>query len=155
MNGSKPSKPKDLGWDYQKDKEAKRVFERKKELQKLREKEKERRSKQCPECRYPKHPGPCPCKLCGKKGHEFKDCPKSKPPKEVPEQTIEFCIECMVPHPPGRCICRLCKTNRTHGNRVPWLEEAKATTKPPKTETENEEPEVLFCLHCRSERLIG
>ena len=37
MNGSKPSKPKDLGWDYQKDKEAKRVFERKKELQKLRE----------------------------------------------------------------------------------------------------------------------
>ena len=41
VNGSKPSKPKDLGWDYQKDKEAKRVFERKKELQKLREKEKE------------------------------------------------------------------------------------------------------------------
>ena len=41
MNGSKPSKPKDLGWDYQKDKEAKRVFERKKELQKLREKERE------------------------------------------------------------------------------------------------------------------
>ena len=39
VNGSKPSKPKDLGWDYQKDKEAKRVFERKKELQKLREKE--------------------------------------------------------------------------------------------------------------------
>ena len=41
VNGNKPSKPKDLGWDYQKDKEAKRVFERKKELQKLREKEKE------------------------------------------------------------------------------------------------------------------
>ena len=41
MNGSKPSKPKDLGWDYQKDKEAKRVFERKKELQKLREKKRE------------------------------------------------------------------------------------------------------------------
>ena len=38
VNGSKPSKSKDLGWDYQKDKEAKRVFERKKELQKLREK---------------------------------------------------------------------------------------------------------------------
>ena len=28
-----------MNWDYQKDKEAKRVFERKKELQKLREKE--------------------------------------------------------------------------------------------------------------------
>ena len=40
VNGSKPSKPKDLGWDYQKDKEAKRVFERKKELQRLREREK-------------------------------------------------------------------------------------------------------------------
>ena len=73
VNGSKPSKPKDLGWDYQKDKEAKRVFERKKELQKLREKE--RKSKRCLECRYPKHPGPCPWNLCGRKGHEFKDCP--------------------------------------------------------------------------------
>ena len=40
VNGNKPSKPKDLGWDYQKDKEAKRVFERKKELQKLKEKKK-------------------------------------------------------------------------------------------------------------------
>ena len=29
-----------MGWDYQKDKEAKRVFERKKELQKLRKKKK-------------------------------------------------------------------------------------------------------------------
>ena len=38
VNGSKPSKPKDLGWDYQKDKEAKRVFERKKELQKIKRK---------------------------------------------------------------------------------------------------------------------
>ena len=149
VNGSKPSKPKDLGWDYQKDKEAKRVFERKKELQKLREKE--RKSKRCPECRYPKHPGPCPCKLCGRKGHEFKDCPKLKPPKEVPEQTIEFCIECMVPHLPGRCICKLCKTIGHTATECPWLEEAKATTKPPKTKTEDEEPEVLFCLHCRSE----
>ena len=35
VNGNKPSKPKDLGWDYQKDKEAKRVFERKKELQQV------------------------------------------------------------------------------------------------------------------------
>ena len=151
VNGNKPSKPKDLGWDYQKDKEAKRVFERKKELQKLREKEKERKSRQCPECRYPKHPGPCPCKLCGKKGHEFKDCPKSKPPKEVPEQTMEFCIECMVPHLPGRCICKLCKTIGHTATECPWLEEAKATTKPPETDEKDEEPEILFCLHCRSE----
>ena len=134
VNGSKPSKPKDLGWDYQKDKEAKRVFERKKELQKLREKERERKSKQCPECRYPKHPGPCPCKICGRKGHEFKDCPKLKPSKEVLEQTIEFCIECMVPHPPGRCICKLCKTIGHTATECPWLEEAEATTKPPKTD---------------------
>ena len=151
VNGNKPSKPKDLGWDYQKDKEAKKVFERKKELQKLREKEKERKSRQCPECRYPKHPGPCPCKLCGRKGHEFKDCPKSKPPKEVPEQTVEFCIECMVPHPPGRCLCKLCKTIGHTATECPWLEEAEATTKPPKTDEKDEEPEVLFCLHCRSE----
>ena len=151
VNGNKPSKPKDLGWDYQKDKEAKRVFERKKELQKLREREKERKSKQCPECRYPKHPGPCPCKLCGKKGHEFKDCPKLKPPKEVPEQTIEFCIECMVPHPPGRCLCKLCKTIGHTATECPWLEEAKATLGPPKIDEKEEELEVQFCLHCRSE----
>ena len=74
-----------------------------------------------------------------------------KTPKEVPEQTMEFCIECMVPHPPGRCICELCKTIGHTATECPWLEEAKATTKPPKTETEDEEPEVLFCLHCRSE----
>ena len=117
VNGNKPSKPKDLGWDYQKDKEAKRVFERKKELQKLREKEKERKSKQCPECRYTKHLGPCSCKLCGKKGHEFKDCPKLRSPKEVPEPTIEFCIECMVPHPPGRCICLTSLTHAKCGTR--------------------------------------
>ena len=145
VNGNKPSKPKDLGWDYQKDKEAKRVFERKKELQKLREKEKERKSRKCPECRYPKHPGPCPCKLCGKKGHEFKDCPKLKPPKGVSEPTMEFCTECMLPHPPGRCICKLCKTIGHTATECPWLEEAKATTKPPKTDEKDEEPEVLFC----------
>ena len=122
-----------------------------KNYKKLREKEKERKSKQCPECRYTKHLGPCPCKLRGKKGHEFKDCPKSKPPKEVPEQTMEFCIECMVPHPLGRCICKLCKTIGHTATECPWLEEAKATTKPPKTDEKGEEPEVLFCLHCRSE----
>ena len=151
VNGHKPSKPKDLGWDYQKDKEARRVFERKKELQKLREKERERKSKQCPECRYPKHPGECPCKLCGKKGHKFKDCPKLKPPKKVPESTMDFCTECMVPHPPGKCICKLCKTIGHLAMECPWLEEAKATAEPPELDERDEEPEVLFCLHCRSE----
>ena len=152
MNGSKPSKPKDLGWDYQEDKEAKRVFERKKELQKLREKE--RKSKRCPECRYPKHPGPCPCKLCGKKGHEFKDCPKLKPPKEVPEQTIEFCIECMVPHPPGRCICKLCKTIGHTATECPWLEEAKATTKPPTSKPVGFMQSCCAVLFCRKNAQI-
>ena len=151
VNGNKPSKPKDLGWDYQKDKRAKRVFERKKELQKLRGKEKERKSRKCPECRYSKHPGPCPCKLCGRKGHEFKDCPKLKPPKEVSEQTMEFCTECMVPHLPGKCICKLSKTKGHTATECPWLEEAEVTSKPPKTDERDEEPEVLFCLHCRSE----
>ena len=146
VNGSQPSKPKDLGWDCQKDKEAEGVFEGKRGLQKLGERERERESERCPECGYPEHPGPCPCKLCGRRGHEFKDCPKLKPPRGVPGQTMEFCIECMVPHPPGRCICKLCKTIGHTATECPWLEEAKATTKPPKTE-----PEVLFCLHCRSE----
>ena len=35
MNGSKPSKPKDLGWDYQKDKEAKRVFKKEERIAKV------------------------------------------------------------------------------------------------------------------------
>ena len=151
VNGHKPSKPKDLGWDYQKDKEAKRVFERKKELQKLIEKERERKSQYYPECRHPKHPGECPCKLCGKKGHKFKDCPKLKPPKKVPESTMDFCTECMVPHPPGKCICKLCKTIGHLATECPWLEEAKATAKPPELDERDEEPEVFFCLHCRSE----
>ena len=38
VNGSKPSKPKDLGWDYQKDKEAKRVFERIERVTKIKRK---------------------------------------------------------------------------------------------------------------------
>ena len=101
VNGHKPRKPKHLGWDYQKDKEAKRVFERKKESQKIRDREREKKEKLCPECRYPRHPGECPCKICGRKGHKTKDCPKLKPPEMVPEPTVDFCTECMVPHPPG------------------------------------------------------
>ena len=57
----------------------------------------------------------------------------------------------MVPHPPGQCICKLCKTIGHTATECPWLEEAKATTKPPKADEKDEEPEVLFCLHCRSE----
>ena len=151
VNGYKPSKPKDLGWDYLKDKEAKRVFERKKELQKLREKERERKSRYCPECKYLKHPGPCPCKICGKKDHKIKDCPKSKPPKKVPEPAMDFCTECMVPHPPGKCICKLCKSIGHLATECPWLKEAQDTAKSPEPDKEDKEPSVPFCLHCRSD----
>ena len=145
VNGHKPRKPKDLGWDYQKDKDLKRVFERKKALQK----EKERKEKLCPECRYPKHPGKCLCKVCGKKGHETKDCPKLEPPKENPELIMDFCTECMVPHPPGKCICKLCKVIGHLATECPWLKDAKANTHKP--DEKDKEPEVQFCLHCRSE----
>ena len=151
VNGHKPSRPKDIGWDYQKDKEAKRVFERKRELQKLREKERERRAKLCPECRYPKHLGECPCKICGKKGHKIKDCPKLKPPKIDPEPVMDFCTECMVPHPPRKCICKLCKVIGHLATECPWLEEAKATADTHEPDRENKESEVQFCLHCRLE----
>ena len=67
-------------------KKQKESLKERKNYKKLRENEKERKSRKCSECRYPKHPGPCPCKLCGKKGHEFRDCPKLKPPGEVSEQ---------------------------------------------------------------------
>ena len=42
--------------------------------------------------------------------------------------------------------------NRTHSSRVAlgWRR-LKLQQKPPKIETKDEEPEVLFCLHCRSE----
>ena len=134
-----------MGWDYQKDKELKRVFERKKVLQK----EKERKEKLCPECRYPKHPGKCLCKVCGKKGHETKDCPKLEPPKENPELIMDFCTECMVPHPPGKCICKLCKVIGHLATECPWLKDAKVNTHKP--DEKDKEPEVQFCLHCRSE----
>ena len=64
---------------------------------------------------------------------------------------MDFCTECMVPHPPGKCICKLCKTIGHLATECPWLEEAKATAKPPELDERDEEPEVLFCLHCRSE----
>ena len=149
VNGHKPKKPKDLGWDYQKDKELKRAFERKKESHRLRDKEKDKKEKLCPECRYPKHPGKCPCKMCGKKGHETKECPKIKPPKEDLELVMDFCTECMVPHPPGMCICKLCKVIGHLATECPWLKEAKANTHKP--DGKDDEPEVQFCLHCRSD----
>ena len=151
VNGHKPSKPKDLCWDYQKDKEAKRVFKRKKELQRLREKERERKVRYCPEFKYLKHSGPCPCKICGKKDHKVKDCPKLKPPKRVSEPAMDFCPECMVPHPPGRCICKLCKPLGHLATECPWLNDAKDTTKSPEPDEEGEETRVPFCLHCRSD----
>ena len=64
---------------------------------------------------------------------------------------MDFCTECMVPHPPGKCICKLCKTIGHLATECPWLEEAKATAKPPELDERDEEPEILFCLHCRSE----
>ena len=110
INGKKPKKPKDLGWDYQKDKEAEKVFERKKELKRQREEEKARKYRDCPECRFPKHPGEeCPCKICGKRGHKMEDCPKLKSPPKKPLEE-DFCIECKKIHPLGRCMCKLCKT---------------------------------------------
>ena len=149
VNGHKPRKPKDLGWDYQKDKEAKRVFERKKELQKIRKAELEEMSSLCLECRYPKHPGECPCKICGRKGHKEEECPILKPPA-APEPEIDFCLECMKAHPPGKCICKLCKTQGHLETDCPWLREAQANIKPPPGEEEVKEPEVQICLHCRS-----
>ena len=89
--------------------------------------------------------------MCGRKGHKFKDCPKLKSPREVSETTMDFFIECMIRHPPGECICKLCKTVGHIATECPWLEEAKATVKPPELDERDEEPKVLFCLHCRSE----
>ena len=150
INGQKPRKPKDLGWDYLKDKEAKRVFERKKELKRLRDEEKAKKFKNCLECRYPKHPGEnCPCKFCGQKGHEMKDCPKLKPPPDKPQKD-NFCTECMITHAPGRCVCKLCKTEGHLAPECPWLEIAAATIIPPEEKVEGEKPEVQICLHCRS-----
>ena len=64
---------------------------------------------------------------------------------------MDFCTECMVPHPLGRCICKLSKTIGHIATECPWLEEAKATAKPPKPDKRGEEPEIFFCLHCRSD----
>ena len=150
INGKKPKRPKDLGWDYQKDKEAKKVFERKKELKRQREEEKARKYRDCPECRFPKHPGEeCPCKICGERGHKMEDCPKLKSPPKKPLEE-DFCIECKKVHPLGKCICKLCKTEGHLATECPWLEIAAATIIPPEEEEKGEVPEVQICLHCRS-----
>ena len=81
----------------------------------------------------------------------MKDCPKLKPSKVDPEPVMDFCIECMVPHPPGKCICKLCKVIGHLATECPWLEEAKATANTHEPDRKDEEPEVQFCLHCRSE----
>ena len=86
-----------------------------------------------------------------RKGHKFKDCPKLKPPREISETIMDFCIECMIRHPPGECICKLCKTIGHIATECPWLEETETSAKSPELDERDEEPEVLFCLHCRSE----
>ena len=87
VNGNKPSKPKDLGWDYQKDKEAKRVFERKKELQKLREKEKEKKSKNVLSVGILNIQGHVLVSCVERRDMNLKIVPNQN---HVPEQTIEF-----------------------------------------------------------------
>ena len=55
----------------------------------------------------------------------------------------------MVPHPPGKCICKLCKVIGHLATECPWLKDANANIHKP--DEKNKEPEVQFCLHCRSE----
>ena len=124
--------------------------ERKKELKRQREEEKARKSGNCPECRFPKHPGEdCPCKMCGGSGHKMEDCPKLKPPPKKSEEE-NFCIECKKVHPVGKCICKLCKIGGHLATECPWLEIAAATILPPVEGETGEEPEVQICSHCRS-----
>ena len=73
VNGKKPSKEKDLRWDYERDRKAQAVFGKIK-------KHSTESIEMCPKYGTHKHEGECPCTLCGKKGHDEKSCPSQSPP---------------------------------------------------------------------------
>ena len=131
-NGQKPSKEKELRWDYEQDRKAQAIFG------KMRKPSKTFMEK-CPKCGDPKHEGDCPCILCGRKGHNEDNCPTNSPPhkrkkeKPTPKKKDE--------------ICSCCKTKGHKAQECPWN---KDETMDIEVELAMEKPYATICTHCRA-----
>ena len=130
-NGRKPSKVKDLGWDYESDKKAQAIFGK---INKKNGKKEKDEIQKCPKCKTLKHKGDCPCLQCGQVGHQEQDCPSlhvESPPKVGEQEYYPFCTCCKsVGHTPQEC---------------PWAQ-AEDYQIPP---SEPREPPRI-CSHCRA-----
>ena len=131
VNGKKPSKEKDLRWDYERDRKAQAVFGKiKKHSRELVE--------MCPKCGTLKHEGECPCTLCRKKGHDEKSCPSQSPPvkkrKEKPDKKIT--------------LCTCCKSEGHTAQECPWNKGEPMEQDPIIPDYDNIKPTI--CTHCRA-----
>ena len=131
VNGQKPSKEKDLRWDYGKDKKAQAIFG------KMRRPIREPIGK-CPRCGTLKHEGECPCKRCGKRGHEEDTCPTLSPLQKKKKSRQATSKE------PEVCSC--CKTKGHKAQECPWNKEEPME----QVETEIEGIYPTICTHCRA-----
>ena len=131
LNGKKPSKEKDLRWDYEKDKKAQAIFGKIK-------KSNRDPVDMCPKCGTLQHEGDCPCTLCGKRGHDEKSCPSQGPPikkrKEKPDKRVD--------------ICTCCNSEGHRAQECPWNKEEPMEQDPIVSEFENIKPTI--CTHCRA-----
>ena len=131
LNGKKPSKGKDLRWDYEKDKKALAIFGKIK-------KSNRDPVDMCPKCGTLQHEGDCTCTLCGKRGHDEKSCPSQGPPikkrKEKPDKKVH--------------VWTCCNSEGHRAQECPWSKEEPMEQDPIVSEFENIKPTI--CTHCRA-----
>ena len=131
LNGKKPGKGKDLRWDYEKDKKAQAIFG------KITKHNREPVD-MCPKCGTLQHDGPCPCPMCGKRGHDEKSCPSQSPPTKKRKEKIA--------KKQGVCTC--CNSEGHRTQECPWNETESMEHELIVPEFENLRPTI--CTHCRA-----
>ena len=136
VNGQKSKKkPKELKWDYEENKMAKKIFEKKKQEQKD-SFEHLTPIRTCKECKQPEYDCTCWCRYCETQDHISENCPYhkdspiSKPPRTLsPEDLLSsltipkkvFCNKCKHVHE-GTCptTCLLCKREGHVADDCTW-----------------------------------
>ena len=131
LNGKKPDKGKDLRWDYEKDKKAQAIFGKIK-------KHHREPVDMCPKCGTLKHDGPCPCTMCGKRGHDEKSCPSQSPLTKKRKEKIEK----------KKGVCTCCNSEGHRAQECPWNETESMEQELIVPEFENLRPTI--CTHCRA-----